>query len=73
MTCTDPAKCGPGIKKGLALKFTIDYSTAVQAKELPVIWMPSSYQVMSVSKDLQGVAFNPLQTLLPEYWYYTKS
>ena len=43
------------------------------AQELPFIWMPNSYNVMAVSKNLHGVAFNPLDTLLPEYWYYTKS
>jgi peptide/nickel transport system substrate-binding protein len=179
MTCTDPAKCGPGIAKGIQLKITLDYATAqtaftqeVQvyksdaaragvvlntvgqtfntivgealpcpvkpscswqasmaggwvyapdyeptgeelfatgagankgsysdptmnrlinatttsgniatyhtfatyaAQQLPFIWMPNSYGVMAVSKKLHGVAFNPLGTLLPEYWYYTKS
>lgn len=43
------------------------------AQQLPAIWIPNSYEVMAVSKKLHGVAFNPLQTLLPEYWYYTKS
>jgi peptide/nickel transport system substrate-binding protein len=42
-------------------------------QQLPVIWMPNSYEVMAVSKKLHGVVFNPLQTLLPEYWYYAKS
>ena len=43
------------------------------AQQLPYIWMPNSYDVMAVSKNLHGVSFNPLGTLLPEYWYYTKS
>jgi peptide/nickel transport system substrate-binding protein len=178
MTCTAPAKCGPGIAKGMQFKITLDYSTAeaafaqeVQvyksdaakagiilntigqtfntivgealpcsgasctwqaamaggwlyapdyeptgeelfatgagankgsyssptmdqliaatttsgslatyrtyatygAQQLPYIWMPGSYGVMAVSKNLHGVAFNPLETLLPEYWYHTKS
>jgi hypothetical protein len=29
--------------------------------------------VFAVSKNLHGVVFNPLQTLMPEYWYLTKS
>ncbi len=178
MTCIDPARCGPGIAKGMQLKITLDYSTDQQAftqevqvyksdaaqagvilntigqtfntiagealpcsgssctwqaamaggwvyapdyeptgeelfatgagankgsysdhtmdkliaatgtsgslsvyhtyatygaEQLPYIWMPNSYGVMAVTKDLHGVAFNPLETLLPEYWYYTKS
>ncbi len=43
------------------------------AEQLPDIWMPNSYGVMATSSKLRGVAFNPLGTLLPEYWYYTKS
>jgi peptide/nickel transport system substrate-binding protein len=27
MTCTDPSKCGPGIKMGAKFKFELDYST----------------------------------------------
>jgi peptide/nickel transport system substrate-binding protein len=29
MTCTDPSKCGAGVKKGLALKLTFDYTSGV--------------------------------------------
>jgi peptide/nickel transport system substrate-binding protein len=29
MTCTDPAKCGAGIKKGLALKLTFDFPSGI--------------------------------------------
>ena len=28
-TCTDPAKCGPGIKQGQALSFTLPYATGI--------------------------------------------
>ena len=177
MTCEVPAKCGPGVKKGLQAKFTIDYSTGSAsfsqemqiyksdaaragidltitgqsfntiigedspcsgakctwqahnygtwiyvpdyeptgedtfltgagsnvygysnptmdslikatltssslstflnfasycAKQLPVIWMPSSYTIEAVPKNLHGVAFNPLGSFLPEYYYFTK-
>ncbi len=43
------------------------------AEQLPSIWMPDSAQVMAVSKNLRSVVFNPLQTLMPGYWYLTKS
>jgi peptide/nickel transport system substrate-binding protein len=43
------------------------------AEQVPYIWMPNSAQVYAVSKNLHGVVFNPLQTLMPEYWYLTKS
>jgi peptide/nickel transport system substrate-binding protein len=52
-----------------------DYHTfaTYAAEQLPVIYMPDEALVMAVSKDVHGVVFNPLQTLMPEYWYLTKS
>jgi peptide/nickel transport system substrate-binding protein len=178
MTCTDPAKCGPGIAKGTPLKFTLNYATDVAefpqeaavyksdaaragviinavgqtfntiigtavpckpgpscswetsmvggwvygpdyeptgeeifapgagankgsyynpemdkliaqtntsnsltvyhkfatyaAEQLPYIYMPNSALVYGVSKSVHNVVFNPLQTLMPEYWSLTK-
>jgi hypothetical protein len=34
--------------------------------------MPNSYTVEAVTNNLHNVAFNSLNTLLPEYWYFTK-
>ena len=34
--------------------------------------MPNPYFVQAVSNKLHGVTFNPLYTLLPEYWHFTK-
>jgi peptide/nickel transport system substrate-binding protein len=43
------------------------------AQQLPgVIYMPNYYNVMAVSSKLANVGFNPLATVLPEYWYFTK-
>jgi peptide/nickel transport system substrate-binding protein len=42
------------------------------AQQLPYIWMPNSYTVEAVTNNLHHVAFNSLNTLLPEYWYFTK-
>jgi peptide/nickel transport system substrate-binding protein len=178
MTCTDPAKCGPGITSGTKLEFTLDYATSVPefpqeaavyksdasqagvvinavgqtfnaiigsavpcqpgpscswqasmvggwvygpdyeptgeeifatgagankgnysdptmnrliaqtntsgslsvydafatyaAQQLPYIYMPNSAMVMAVNKKIHGVVFNPLETLMPEYWYLTR-
>jgi len=41
-------------------------------QQAPYIWMPNFYYVMAVTSKLQNVAFNPLWTLDPEYWYFTK-
>jgi peptide/nickel transport system substrate-binding protein len=42
------------------------------AQQIPFIWLPENYLVQAVSSKLQGVTFNPLYTMLPEYWYFTK-
>ncbi|HUA30317.1 MAG TPA: ABC transporter substrate-binding protein [Streptosporangiaceae bacterium] len=41
-------------------------------QQLPFIWMPNEYFIQAVNSKLHGVTFNPLYTLLPEYWYFTK-
>ena len=48
------------------------YATYAAEQEPGVIWMPNQYYVMGVSSKLSSVTFNPLATLLPEYWYFTK-
>jgi len=47
------------------------YATYV-ANQLPFIWMPNAYGVDVSGSKLANVAYNPLATLLPEYWYFTK-
>jgi peptide/nickel transport system substrate-binding protein len=45
---------------------------AYLAQQLPFIWTPNAYALQAVSSKLANVAFNPLATTLPEYWYFTK-
>jgi ABC-type transport system substrate-binding protein len=42
------------------------------AEQLPYIYMPNQAIVYAVNKNVQGVVFNPLTTLMPEYWSVTK-
>jgi len=42
------------------------------AQQLPFIWMPNAYTVSAVNSKLANVGNNPLATLLPEYWNFTK-
>jgi peptide/nickel transport system substrate-binding protein len=42
------------------------------ANQLPFIWMPAFYTVTATSSKLANVVANPLGTLLPEYWFFTK-
>jgi peptide/nickel transport system substrate-binding protein len=42
------------------------------AEQLPFIWMPAFYTVTATSSKLANVAANPLGTLLPEFWFFTR-
>jgi peptide/nickel transport system substrate-binding protein len=42
------------------------------AQQLPFIWMPTQYAVWAVNSKLHNFYDGPLETILPEYWYYTK-
>jgi peptide/nickel transport system substrate-binding protein len=43
------------------------------AKDLPVVWQPNTVTLNEISKKLQGVGPpDPLLTLNPETWYFTK-
>jgi peptide/nickel transport system substrate-binding protein len=42
------------------------------SQQLPFIWNPNPYAIQAVRSNLHGVTFNALDTLLPEYWYFTK-
>jgi peptide/nickel transport system substrate-binding protein len=41
------------------------------AQQLPNIWLLAPYTVQAVSSKVHGVAFSPIYTFLPEYWYLT--
>jgi peptide/nickel transport system substrate-binding protein len=42
------------------------------AIQLPYIYTPLNYGVYASNSKLHGVDYNPLQTYLPEYYYFTK-
>lgn len=42
------------------------------ADQVPDIWMPDAYTVTATRATLANVGGNPLATLLPEYWYFTR-
>jgi peptide/nickel transport system substrate-binding protein len=52
-TCTDPAKCGPGIKQGQALSFTLPYATGVNwiAQEMTQLQSNASGVGIKLSLD----------------------
>ena len=50
-TCTDPAKCGPGIKQGQALQFNLPYATGTQ-------WITQEMQQLQSNGSLAGIKIN---------------
>jgi peptide/nickel transport system substrate-binding protein len=45
---------------------------AYVANQLPYIWTPNAYAIDAVSGKLANVGNNPLLTILPEYWNFTR-
>jgi peptide/nickel transport system substrate-binding protein len=41
-------------------------------RQLPVIFQPNGYRIWAISKNVGGVNLNPLESIVPEYWYRTK-
>jgi peptide/nickel transport system substrate-binding protein len=42
------------------------------AEQLPFIYMPFNYVIEAVNSKLHGVVFNPVGTIVPEFYYFTK-
>lgn len=42
------------------------------AQQLPYIYEPLEYAIAGMKSNLHGVDWNPFQTVLPEYYYFTK-
>jgi len=44
------------------------------AEQLPFMWVPepNPFGIQAITSKLKGVTFNPLFTLVPEYWHFTK-
>jgi peptide/nickel transport system substrate-binding protein len=51
-----------------------DQYATYAAQQLPFMWVPNPnpFQIQAVTSKLHGVAFSPMFTLLPEYWYFSK-
>lgn len=60
------------VEKNFALSDFYKYATFA-AKQVPNIWQPDTSNVEAVVSNLHDVGFSPLDTTLPEYFYFTKS
>ena len=50
-TCTDPSKCGPGIRQGQGLQFNLPYATGTQ-------WVTQEMQQLQSNASLVGIKIN---------------
>jgi peptide/nickel transport system substrate-binding protein len=57
-TCTDPAKCGAGVKKGQALVFTLPYATGTSWIEAEMTQLQSNASQLGIKLNLQPKPFN---------------
>jgi peptide/nickel transport system substrate-binding protein len=58
------------VESNSSLTLFHQYATYTAEQE-PFIWFPTAYSIQPIVKNLHGVTFNPYDTFLPEYWYFT--
>ena len=62
-TCTDPAKCGAGIKQGQALSFTLPYATGTTWIEQEMTQLQSNAAGVGIKLSLDPRPFNQVTAL----------
>ena len=62
-TCTDPAKCGPGIKSGHQLVFNLPYASGTQWISQEMQQLQSNASLVGIKINLQPKPFNQVTAL----------
>jgi peptide/nickel transport system substrate-binding protein len=62
-TCTDPAKCGPGIKQGQALSFTLPYATGINWIAQEMAQLQSNASGVGIKLSLDPKPFDQVTAL----------
>ena len=62
-TCTDPAKCGPGVKQGQGLQFNLPYATGTQWIVQEMQQLQSNASLVGIKISLQPKPFNQVTAL----------
>jgi peptide/nickel transport system substrate-binding protein len=57
-TCQDPSKCGPGIKKGQAISFNVDYQSGVVAVQDEMNDLAAQAKKVGINLDLTAHPFD---------------
>jgi peptide/nickel transport system substrate-binding protein len=62
-TCTDPSKCGPGVKQGQGLQFNLPYATGTQWITQEMQQLQSNASLVGIKINLQPKPFNQVTAL----------
>jgi peptide/nickel transport system substrate-binding protein len=62
-TCTDPAKCGTGIKQGQPLVFTLPYATGTSWIEQEMTQLQSNATAVGIKLNLEPKPFNQVTAI----------
>jgi peptide/nickel transport system substrate-binding protein len=72
-TCSDPAKCGPGIKKGQGLSFNFPYATGISWIASEMTQLQSNAATLGIKLNLEPQPFNEVTATAGGNCVVTKS
>jgi peptide/nickel transport system substrate-binding protein len=72
-TCSDPAKCGPGIKKGQALTFNFPYATGISWIQSEMTQLQSNAAALGIKLNIEAQPFNEVTATAGGNCVVTKS
>jgi peptide/nickel transport system substrate-binding protein len=62
-TCSNPAECGPGIKQGQGLSFTLPYATGLQWVQSEMTQLQSNAAAVGIKLNLDPKPFNQVTAM----------
>ena len=72
-TCSDPAKCGPGIKKGQGLSFNFPYATGISWITSEMTQLQSNAATLGIKLNIEPQPFNEVTATAGGNCVVTKS
>jgi peptide/nickel transport system substrate-binding protein len=72
-TCSDPAKCGPGIKKGQGLSFNFPYATGISWITSEMTQLQSNAATLGIKLNIEPEPFNEVTATAGGNCVVTKS
>jgi peptide/nickel transport system substrate-binding protein len=72
-TCSDPAKCGPGIKKGQGLSFNFPYATGISWIQSEMTQLQSNAAALGIKLNIEAQPFDEVAATAGGNCVVTKS